>query len=138
MLAVGPDSTRSGLRLLDVTAEDTVFIDGAAGGVGALNLYSTEPRAWSDEDIALAALLADVANSHLVNASRLRLQAQLTEQLQEGMESRIVVEQAKEITADQNGITVEQAYQRMRRHARSNHTSLRVVFEAIVAVGLKV
>jgi AmiR/NasT family two-component response regulator len=33
---------------------------------------------------------------------------------------------------------VDQAYQRMRRHARSNNAGLRVVAETIVAVGPQV
>ena len=110
----------------------------AGQSIGSLNLYSAEPRAWSDEDIGLAELLADVATCHLVSALRHRLQGQLTEQLQETSESRMVIERAKEIVSDRQGITLEQAYQRMRRHARSKHTSLRLVAEAIVAVGLRV
>ena len=110
----------------------------AEQSIGSLNLYSAEPRAWSDQEIALAELLADVATCHLVNVSRHCPQGQLSEQLQKALESRIVIERAKGITADQQGITFDQAYQRMRRHARSKHTSLRLVSEAIVAVGLRV
>jgi len=106
--------------------------------IGALNLYSPEPRDWSDEDIAVAGVLANVATSYVVNASKLRQQQQLTEQLQEALESRIVIEQAKGITAQQRAISVSQAYQLMRGHARRNNASLRVVAEAIVAVGLQV
>jgi GAF domain-containing protein len=106
--------------------------------IGSLNLYSTEPREWSDEDIAVAAVLADVATSYLVNASKLRQHEQLSEQLQQALESRVVIEQAKGITAQQQGITVDQAYQRMRRHARSHNASMRAVAEAIVGVGLQV
>ena len=106
--------------------------------IGALNLYSPEPRDWSDEDIAVAGVLANVATSYVVNAFKLRQQQQLTEQLQEALESRIVIEQAKGITAQQRAISVSQAYQLMRGHARRNNASLRVVAEAIVAVGLQV
>jgi GAF domain-containing protein len=106
--------------------------------IGALNLYSPEPRDWSDEDIAVAGVLANVATSYVVNASKLRQQQQLTEQLQEALKSRIVIEQAKGITAQQRAISVSQAYQLMRGHARRNNASLRVVAEAIVAVGLQV
>ena len=106
--------------------------------IGALNLYSPEPREWSDEDIAVAGVLADVATSYVVNASKLRQQEQLSEQLQEALESRVVIEQAKGITAHKNAVTIDQAYQLMRRHARSNNASLRMVAEAIVAVGLQV
>jgi AmiR/NasT family two-component response regulator len=57
--------------------------------------------------------------------------------LQEALDSRVVIEQAKGITAHQHSFTVDQAFQRMRRYARNNHASLRVA-EAIAAVGLKV
>ena len=106
--------------------------------IGALNLYSPQPREWSDEDIAVAGVLADVATSYVVNASKLRQQEQLSEQLQHALESRVVIEQAKGITAQQSSVTVDQAYELMRRHARSNNASLRLVAEAIVAVGLQV
>jgi len=106
--------------------------------IGALNLYSPEPRDWSDEDIAVAGVLANVATSYVVNASKLRQQQQLTEQLQEALKSRVIIEQAKGITAQQRAISVSQAYQLMRGHARRNNASLKVVAEAIVAVGLQV
>jgi GAF domain-containing protein len=106
--------------------------------IGALNIDAAEPREWSDEDIAVAVVLADVATSYVINASKLRQQEQLSEQLQRALESRVVIEQAKGITAHQNSVSIDQAYQRMRGHARSNNTSLRVVAEAIVAVGLQV
>jgi GAF domain-containing protein len=106
--------------------------------IGALNLYSPEPRNWSDEDLGVAGVLADVATSYVVNASKLRQQEQLSEQLQQALESRVVIEQAKGITAQHNGVTIDQAYQLIRSHARSDNTSLRAVAEAIVAGGLRV
>ena len=106
--------------------------------IGALNIYSREPREWSDEDIAVAVVLADVATGYVLNASKLHDQKQLSQQLQGALESRIVIEQAKGITAQQKSVSVDQAYQLMRGHARSNHASLRVVAEAIVGVGLQV
>ena len=106
--------------------------------IGALNLYAPEPRDWSDEDMAVAGVLAGMATSYMVNASKLRQQQQLTEQLQEALDSRIVIEQAKGITAQQHAVSVNTAYQLMRVHARNNNASLRVVAEAIVAVGLQV
>jgi GAF domain-containing protein len=106
--------------------------------IGALNIYSREPRQWSDQDIAVAVVLADVATSYVLNASKLHDQKRLSQQLQQALDSRVVIEQAKGITAHQNTVPVDQAYQLMRKHARNNNTSLRVVAEAIVGVGLKV
>jgi len=106
--------------------------------IGALNLYSSQPRAWTDEDIAVAGVLADVATSYVVNASKVRQQEQLSSQLQHALDSRCVIEQAKGMIAQRKAVTVEQAYQGMRRHARNNNASLRMVAEAIVNVGLRV
>jgi len=72
------------------------------------------------------------------DAAKLHQQRQLSEQLQGALESRIVIEQAKGITAQRHGIVIDQAYQRIRTHARSNNASLRTVAEAIVDVGLEV
>ena len=72
------------------------------------------------------------------DAAKLRQQQQLSEQLQEALKSRIVIEQAKGITAQRLGVTIDQAYQRIRVHARNNNASLRSVAEAIVQVGLQV
>lgn len=72
------------------------------------------------------------------DATMLRAQQQLSGQLQEALASRIVIEQAKGITAQRNGISIDQAYQHIRAHARSNHASLRAVAQAIVDVGLQV
>jgi len=132
-----PEFSASATRLsLAGVAAIPMRLDGQT--IGALNLYSPEPRAWSDEDMAVAGALADVATSYVVNASKLRQQQQLSEQLQGALESRIVIEQAKGITAYKNGVSIDEAYQLIRRHARNNNASLRVVAEAIVAVGLQV
>ena len=70
--------------------------------------------------------------------AKLHDQEQLSEQLQQALESRIVIEQAKGITVQRKSVTVDHAYQLMRGHARNNHASLRTVAETIVGVGLQV
>jgi GAF domain-containing protein len=106
--------------------------------IGALNLYDAGAREWSDHDIASAGVLADMATSYVVNASKLRQQEQLSGQLQHALESRVVIEQAKGITASKHSVTIAEAYQLIRGHARNHNASLRTVAEAIVLVGLHV
>jgi GAF domain-containing protein len=106
--------------------------------IGALNLYSPEPREWSDEDMTIAGVLANMATSYVVNASKLRQQEQFSEVLQETLDARIVIEQAKGITSQQSSVTLDQAAELMRSHGRKNNASMLVVAEAIVAVGLQV
>jgi hypothetical protein len=105
--------------------------------IGALNLYSPS-RATSRLRTSRSPGLANAATSYVVNASRLRQQEQHSEQLQQALEARMIIEQATGITAQQHTISVDQAYQLMRGHARNNNASLRGVAEAIIAVGLQV
>ena len=142
-----PDLRRAAERWpLYAAAAARSGITGAAGiplkladaSVGALNLYSAETRDWSPEDITAAQLLADIATSYLVNASKLDQQRQLNEQLQQALDSRVVIEQAKGIIAKTHGTSVEVAFQRIRRHARNHNTSIRTVAQAIVNAGLTV
>lgn len=63
--------------------------------VGALNLYASGVRDWSEQDLAAVQVLADMCTGLLINASQLRQQEQLSEQLQQALHSRVVIEQAK-------------------------------------------
>jgi GAF domain-containing protein len=124
-------------------AADRLHVAGVAGipmrlahnVIGALSLYSSQPRDWSDDDLALARVMADVATSYIVSISKLRHQENVKEQLQEALKSRIVIEQAKGMTASRHSVTIDQAYRLIRRYARNHNARLRVVAEAIVAHG---
>jgi hypothetical protein len=74
----------------------------------------------------------------VVNTSELCLPEELCEPPQEARESWVVIEQARGITADKNTVTIDQAYQQIRRHARNNNAGRRIVAEAIVVVVLQV
>ena len=134
-------------RWPDYTATaDRLGVVGVAGipmrladrSFGALNLYSTEPRIWLQEELDAARVLADVATSYLVNASKVRQLEQLTEQLQHALDSRVVIEQAKGAVATRDGISVDDAYNRIRHHARSRNATVRTVADAIVTLGLQI
>jgi len=106
--------------------------------VGAVNLYSAGKRTWPQEDIDAAVVMADMATNYLVNASKLRQQEQLNEQLQRALDSKAVIEQAKGIVANEHSTTVDQALKRIRTHARNHHVTVRSVAEAVVELGLKI
>jgi GAF domain-containing protein len=110
----------------------------ASESIGALNLYNGPPRDWSTEDLVAARVFADMATGYLVNASKLVQQTQLNEQLQRALEQRLVIEQAKGITANAHSTSLAAAFDRMRRHARNHNTSIQAVAHAIVNVGLRV
>lgn len=47
-----------------------MHVDGKV--VGALNVYTSEPRAWSEEEVGVAQLLADMATAYVVMVGQLR------------------------------------------------------------------
>jgi GAF domain-containing protein len=132
-----PEFSASAARL-SVAAVAGIPMRLASQVIGTLNLYSTEPREWSDRDIAVAGVLANVATSYVVNASELRQQEQLSEQLHEALESRAVVEQAKGITATRHSVAADQAHLLIHWHARKNNASMKIVAEEIVAGKIQV
>jgi response regulator NasT len=59
-------------------------------------------------------------------------------QLQQALNSRVVIEQAKGIIAGREGISVHEAFARLRRHAREHCAALSEVARAVVERGLQV
>ena len=59
-------------------------------------------------------------------------------QLQQALNSRVVIEQAKGVIAGPEGISVDEAFARLRRHAREHGAVLSEVARAVVERGLPV
>lgn len=104
--------------------------------VGAVNLYADGSREWLEEDLAAAQVMTDMATGYLINASGLRQQEQLNEQLKAAQHSRAVIEQAKGVIATTHSVPMDQAFERIRRHARGHNATVRSVADAIVRLGL--
>lgn len=105
--------------------------------LGAVNIYSGQPRVWRDADVRVAQVLSDMAASYVANASELAESRRTTEQLKEALDSRIVIEQAKGVLATELKCTVDQAFLVLRDHSRSKGASLRSVAHAVVHLGLR-
>lgn len=104
--------------------------------LGSLNVYDTRPRTWNRNDLRAAGVLADIATAYILRAGELAEAKQLSQQLQHALDSRVVIEQAKGMLARDHNITVDQAFQHLRSHARRRSTPLRTIAEAIVTLGL--
>jgi transcriptional regulator with GAF, ATPase, and Fis domain len=104
--------------------------------LGALNLFSVEPRRLSEDHLAIAQGMADVATIGLLHERALHDQVVLAEQLQTALHSRILIEQAKGMLSARAGLSVAEAFTRMRSHARRTGDQLTTVAEAIVAGAL--
>lgn len=100
--------------------------------IGSLNIIGTELLDLTAEQISTAQLLADVAVSYLANSRAFESTSRLAQQLQQALDSRIVIEQAKGIMSERLGVPVNQAFELLRSHARSNHLKLHDVSAAVV------
>ena len=106
--------------------------------IGVLNAYRREAGPWSHEDVAAGQLLARMATTYLVNATRLGEARKLAQQLQHALDSRIVIEQAKGTLAERLHVTPEIAFQLLRAYARSNRRELRNVASEVLAGRLNI
>ena len=92
--------------------------------IGALNLFHVEPGEMRQGDVDAAQALADVATIAILQ-HRAALEAQvLNEQLNHALNSRVVIEQAKGMVAERLGLNMEQAFSRLRSHARNHNLRL--------------
>jgi transcriptional regulator with GAF, ATPase, and Fis domain len=101
--------------------------------IGALNLFRLEPGGIPADQVRLGRALADVATIGLIQARALRESRLVAEQLQHALNSRVVIEQAKGIIAEQGQMAVVEAFEMMRSHARRNRISLESVAESAIA-----
>jgi GAF domain-containing protein len=100
--------------------------------IGALNLFHVAAGQMRPADAELAQALADVATIAILQ-HRAALEAQvLNEQLNHALNSRVVIEQAKGIIAEREGLDMEQAFSRLRTHARNHNLRLMDVAYGVI------
>lgn len=105
---------------------------------GALNLYAATPRTWPEEDIDTIKVFADMATAYLIRNSRLAEAEVVMGQLQSALDSRVIIEQAKGVLANEHGITTDRAFAAIRRFSQNNNIQLSEVARSVVDDGLKV
>jgi GAF domain-containing protein len=100
--------------------------------IGGLNLFDAEPGAVSEDSRRLAQALADVATIGILQRRSTHRGDLVAEQLQHALNSRVVIEQAKGVIAERNGISMEQAFELLRTRSRSSNEKLTAVARAVV------
>ncbi|POH64792.1 transcriptional regulator [Cryobacterium zongtaii] len=101
--------------------------------IGTLNLMRNERGELNQYDIRAAQALADVATIGILQERTIRDASTLRDQLQKALSSRIIIEQAKGVVAETANVSIEMAFDLIRRHARSHQTSLSLVAQSLVA-----
>ena len=100
--------------------------------IGALNLFSDRVNGLTEEDQALGQAMADVATIGLLHERVLQERTVVTGQLQTALNSRIAVEQAKGMVAEQAGVDMGEAFELLRSYARSHNRRLGEVVAAVI------
>jgi GAF domain-containing protein len=100
--------------------------------LGALNLFHTRPGPLPADDLRLGQALADIATIGILTERATRHGEILTEQLHTALNTRITVEQAKGVLAQTADLTMDTAFDHLRRHARTHHELLGDVARRVV------
>ncbi|MHA6631183.1 GAF and ANTAR domain-containing protein [Pseudonocardia sichuanensis] len=101
--------------------------------IGALNLYSRMPNAFTAEDRDRAARLAHLAAGAIGLALLLAERERQSRHLETALTSRSTIDQALGILMGRHRISAEQAFDLLRRHSQQTNTKLRDLAAALVA-----
>lgn len=100
--------------------------------IGALNLFSTTPGELAEDQAHLARALADVATIGILQDRAIRRRETVVEQLEAALHSRVLIEQAKGVLAERGGLEMDEAFRRLRSHARATNARLAELARAVV------
>ncbi len=96
--------------------------------IGVLNLYTSEPRDFSSEEIRTLTAIANQA-AVVIENQRLLMESEL---IREELETRKKVERAKGIIMQEFRISEEEAYRRLQRYSMSKQKTMKEVAEALI------
>jgi AmiR/NasT family two-component response regulator len=74
------------------------------------------------DSVAVAAGRSELESQHRLNA----------EHLQRALDSRVIIEQAKGFVAAHHGLSPDEAFERIRKYARSHNTKIHLVAQSVV------
>jgi GAF domain-containing protein len=101
--------------------------------IGTLNLLGSAVGVLGERDVRVAQALADVATIGILQERALRESSLVQQQLQGALDTRVVIEQAKGVVAHVRGVSTDEAFVLIRRHARDNRLKLADVAQQLVA-----
>ena len=100
--------------------------------IGAMNVFTVGEQHLDRAEVAIGQALADVATIGLLHQRSIREAAQLTEQLQAALTSRVVIEQAKGMLAEREGVEMEEAFGILRTYSQNTNQKLSLVAELLL------
>ncbi|MFS0728956.1 GAF and ANTAR domain-containing protein [Curtobacterium sp. 1P10AnD] len=104
----------------------------AGTALGSMNLFRAAPGGLDDADASAVQALTNVATIGILQQRTADSAARVEQQLQQALDSRIVIEQAKGFIAHTLDVDMDTAFAVLRSHARSNQRLLAETARAIV------
>lgn len=92
--------------------------------IGALNMFLADQGELDSTDVAAAQALADIATIAIIQHQVAADAQALNLQLSQALNSRITIEQAKGKISQAAGLDMDDAFQRLRSHARNHNVHL--------------
>lgn len=99
---------------------------------GAMNVYAAEPHAFNEEHEQAAQLLADQAGVALANSRTYDECTTKIRQLEQALETRLVIERAKGVIMVREGCDADAAFDVLRVASQTSNRKLRDVAQAVV------
>jgi GAF domain-containing protein len=100
--------------------------------IGAMNLFRGTDAPFTADEMDIAQAMAEMAAIGLIQERAIRERTLLTEQLQNALTSRVILEQAKGMLAEYLKVTVDDAFQLLRNYARNWNRKLSDVARDVV------
>ena len=100
---------------------------------GAMNLYALAPRAFKEDQEQAARLLVEQAAVALANTRTYSECSDKIRQLQEALESRVIIEQAKGVVMATERCDPDDAFEILKKRSQRSNRKLRQIAEEIVA-----
>nr|WP_276611981.1 GAF and ANTAR domain-containing protein [Kineococcus vitellinus] len=100
--------------------------------IGTLNVFRDAPGALTRVEADVARSLAAFGAVGITQLQDVAAGRRLQEQLQEALDSRVVIEQAKGVLAERHGVPPDEAFARLRALARGRRRRLREVAQEVV------
>ena len=100
---------------------------------GSLDLYDARAQLWTHLQLTFARAVGEAAAARIRALSERDDLLRLTQQLQQALDSRVKIEQAKGMLACANDVSMEEAFNLLRSHARSHSVRLLDVAADVVA-----
>jgi GAF domain-containing protein len=100
--------------------------------VGTLDVYASQPRAWTAAEVEALGALAVVTAELVSTGVELAVRDAEVAQLRRALANRVWIEQAKGVLAATRGVNPDEAFQQLRRQARSSSRKLADLAQEVV------